>query len=549
MSRRLSVFLLLIFTTTTALAETQRYLVQTRRPARDLRVTSMSIDLEARNLREFQNFDAFAVDLTAEEAAAMKQARDVIVVEPVVDRYLQSTRRNLTAAPHAPRPPGEMVPWGIDAINPRMVWSITKGSKNVHVAVVDTGIDMTHPELKDSYVGGHNFFYPELPPRDDNGHGTHVAGTIAAAHNGQGVVGIAPNVSIWALKILDLTGWGTSEQVVQAMDWLIAKKKEIGGVWVANLSVGSERPSEVERQAVVRAQDAGIVLIAAAGNTGWTQIIYPAGYRNVIAVGAINEERKVPEWSTYGLGITIVAPGEGVDSTLPQGLFSITEINAQPEEVKAYKIGNSPFGTVTGKYVECGYGRSADFPVSVTGNIALIKRGPRGDGGISFYQKAQFAKRSGAIAAVIYNDDDVDRRDFHNWTFGDREDVDMTSVIPTVAVSNEDGAKLLRYPDLTKGITVSHESEDYAVLDGTSMATPHVTGTVALMLSLNPSANLAQITTALQKTTTDVEGKGWDFKSGWGLIDTYAAAKAIAPGVFGTTNPDLANPRRRSVRQ
>src|SRR5205823_10178266 len=127
----------------------------------------------------------------------------------------------------------------------REVWPYTRGA-GVNVAVIDTGIDFTHPDLRRAYAGGYNALSPADAPRDDNFHGTHVAGTIAATDNGFGVLGVAPDVRLWAVKVLDQSGNGDSEHVVAGVDWVLSKKKELGGHWIINLSLGALEKSNIE---------------------------------------------------------------------------------------------------------------------------------------------------------------------------------------------------------------------------------------------------------------------------------------------------------------
>src|SRR6185436_17463708 len=201
--------------------------------------------------------DGFAADLTSSEVAELRRNASVRWIEPVVERHaFAQTARNLNA---------QTTPYGVDLIEARASW-IAQHSGVINVVVIDTGIDYRHPELTGVYAGGYNFVSKNDDPFDDGAHGTHVSGTIAAANNDSGVVGVAPDVRLWALKVLDSTGSGSSESVIKAVDWIIGKKATLGGNWVANLSLGSSQSSPLESAAFARGNAAGILFVAASGN-------------------------------------------------------------------------------------------------------------------------------------------------------------------------------------------------------------------------------------------------------------------------------------------
>jgi subtilisin family serine protease len=172
-------------------APKERYLVMTRVALRESRgVLRDTLEATDRAVRPFRNLEAFAVDLTAEEATAMRGASDVRVVERVVPRSINDrggfTPVRIESGPKPAAPLSftdhQTIPWGVDAIHARDVWPLTRGT-GVNVAVIDTGMDLTHPDLQVGYAGGYNTFNSIATPDDDNRHGTHVAGTIAATDN------------------------------------------------------------------------------------------------------------------------------------------------------------------------------------------------------------------------------------------------------------------------------------------------------------------------------------------------------------------------------
>jgi serine protease len=411
MMKRVVVLLALALSAATAFAaETQRYLISTRSVAHK-RNGAPAVLSAQRNLRSFANIpNVYAADLTAGEVAKLKASGDIEMIEPAIERHILGFESAPIGANTVNYTVQQHMPYGISLIGAPDVWPVSRGSANVHVAVVDTGIDKEHPDLKHAYMGGVNIVEPGAEPLDDNHHGTHVAGTIAAADNGYGVVGVAPNVKLWAVKILDSRGKGTSIGLVTGIDWIIGKSKTVGGRWVINLSLGSRFGSEIEQLAIGRALAANIAVVAAAGNTGQHGMQYPAGYRGVIAVGAVDSERKLASFSSWGVGMTVVAPGVQVISSVRGGIETSADVTQNDQSIAGAGINGSPYGTVTGRLVDCKRGLPEDFPSNMAGKIALMERGD-----IQFREKTRNAKNVGAAAVVIYNT--ADRADtLHLWT-------------------------------------------------------------------------------------------------------------------------------------
>jgi subtilisin family serine protease len=202
------------------------------------------------------------------------------------------------------------------------------GSPSVVVAVVDTGVDLTHPDLVENILPGTTYLNGKQLglPKDDNGHGTHVSGTIAARINGIGVVGVAPGVKILPVKVLDADGSGSSSDVASGIKWAADH-----GANVINLSLGGTVDSSVVYNAVNYALQKGVVVVAAGGNSNGSKkcnncTSYPAAYPGVLAVAAVDELGVVADFSNYGDYIAIAAPGEknkyeGIWSTYPGGNY------------------------------------------------------------------------------------------------------------------------------------------------------------------------------------------------------------------------------------
>src|SRR5215212_4638705 len=490
-----------------------------------------SAESAAHRVRRFDHAGSMAMDLTEAEAAELRRSGDVESVEPVVPIYALDL-----GAPAEPLQPSavQSTPWGVAMIHAPSVWQTTQGA-SVNVAVIDSGIDATHPDLAAAYAGGVNAIDPQQPAIDDFGHGTHVAGIIAAADNGIGTVGVAPRAKLWGVKVLYQDGSGHDDYLVAGIDWVIAKKHEIGGAWVANLSLGSPFGSAALARAIQRAVDANIILVAAAGNTGSGPLLYPAAYEGVIAVGAVDAKRQVASFSSYGSELDVVAPGVDVTSTYLRGKYPLVEVAVQSLTLSAYSVIGSPTATVQAPYVNCGYGRPQDFPANLAGRICVIERSPSAPDAMPFSVKARNAKEAGASAVILYNDDDLGRGDYMHWMLAqDPEDPEYDFPL-TLSMSYADGTKLLNAGGGSARMT--YEFREYGLLSGTSMAAPHVAGTVALLLALAPTANFAQIESVLERSTTEISTPGWDVRSAWGMVDALAAAKLMSPSIFGLSPP------------
>ncbi|MBO8170470.1 MAG: S8 family peptidase [Bacillaceae bacterium] len=208
----------------------------------------------------------------------------------------------------------DTIPWGVRKVSAPKVWPKTRGS-GVKIGVIDTGIDRTHPDLRSRVAGGVDVREGDSPFRDLNGHGTHIAGIIAAALNHEGIVGVAPEASLYSIRAFGAEGTGSTTDVIEGIDWAIDH-----GMDIINMSFGSEEGSQAERNAVRAALDAGIIMLAAAGNAGG-RVDFPARYRGVIGVGAITINNRIPSFSNRGRGVDFVEPGVDILSTWPGGSY------------------------------------------------------------------------------------------------------------------------------------------------------------------------------------------------------------------------------------
>ena len=204
------------------------------------------------------------------------------------------------------------IPWGIARVKASAVWSRTMG-KGVKVGVIDTGIDSKHPDLAANYKGGVNIVDSSADPMDDNGHGSHVAGTIAAVKDGKGVVGVAPEASLYAIKVLDADGGGTPDAIVDGLQWAAEHKLN-----VVNLSLGGTGTAALKR-AVKAAYKAGVTIVAASGNDPKEPVSSPANYPESIAVSASSKVDGIAPFASTGPEIAFIAPGVDIVSSAPGG--------------------------------------------------------------------------------------------------------------------------------------------------------------------------------------------------------------------------------------
>ncbi|MDQ0208895.1 S8 family peptidase [Alkalicoccobacillus murimartini] len=249
-----------------------------------------SIDVDI--IHDYDYIPVLSVELDPEDVDALNEAEGISYIEEDFEVSIQQS-----------------VPWGINRVQAPTANSRGWTGSGVRVAVLDTGIS-AHSDL--NIAGGRSFVPGEPTIADGNGHGTHVAGTIAALNNSIGVVGVAPNAQIYGVKVLGANGRGSISSIAQGLEWAGANNMH-----VANLSLGSDAPSLTLEQAVNYATSRGVLVIAATGNNGSGSVGYPARYANAMAVGATDQNNNRANFSQYGAGIDIVAPGVGVQSTYP----------------------------------------------------------------------------------------------------------------------------------------------------------------------------------------------------------------------------------------
>jgi serine protease len=436
---------------------------------------------------QFDRLNLFAVTLPAAAVDGIARNPNVVAVAPDVPRY----------------PMGQTIPWGIDRVQAPSVWSADVTGSDRLVCVIDSGLYTGHEDMKDVNVAGG---YPSGWNTDGCGHGTHVAGTIAAANNTTGVVGVTPgDTSLYIVKVFgDDCSWSYSSDLIDATDRCYG-----AGADIISMSLGGGKPrGPWEQNQFDWLWNQGVLSIAAAGNAGDTSYSYPASHSSVVSVAATDINNVVADFSQQNDQVELAAPGVDVLSTVPW--LATDELTVDGVTYDANHIEYAPYGTASGALVDGGL---CDTTGSWSGNVVLCERGS-----ISFYDKVMNVQNSGGVAAVIYNNEPGN---FYG-TLGEG----YSSDIVAISLSQEDGQYLVADKFSVTGdvkSSISKPDSGYEAWNGTSMATPHVSGVAALLWSSNTALTNADIRNAMNATALDLGAAGRDNAYGYGLVQAYDA--------------------------
>lgn len=456
-------------------------------PGRKAAVLSALQQAGGRVHHQFDTLSAVAVTLPQPALAGLSRNPNVVLVEEDPLRH-----------PHS-----DLVTYGVDMVQAPIVWNNDEWpayGEGITVGVIDSGVYADHVDFQGSTVTG------DLA--DGCGHGTHVAGTIAAAKDGFGLVGVAPAARIHSVRVFgDDCSWTYASTLVAAVQSAIN-----AGAKVINMSLGGTFKSRTEENAFKQFAANGILCIASAGNSGTTQLNYPASYASVVSVAAIDASKLVAGFSQKNQQVEVAAPGVGVLSTVP---YLTPSVSVGSTLYPAGAIEFSATETVTAPLVD---GDLALAPNSAwEGKVVLVQRGE-----ISFYDKVMNVQSAGGKGVILYNNVEGG----FSGTLG----AGNSSTIPAVSVSLEDGTALLG--SLSSEVTVNNPEPSlgsgYAFYDGTSMAAPHVSGVAALIWSAYPCATAAQVRQAMQVTAVDLGALGRDTSYGYGLVQADGALAHLA---------------------
>ncbi len=454
---------------------------------------------------QIHQMSAVAVEASAEGVKQLKGHKDVSMVEEDVKRYMLSGSTPSTGNPYLV---GQQVPYGIKQVQADLLPSGDSLAGNRKICIIDSGYDRAHEDLAKGtnitgeYDSGTGWWYT-----DENHHGTHVAGTIAALNNsGVGVVGVNSNdkIKLHIVKVFDAAGWAYSSSLSTA-----AKKCQTAGANVVSMSLGGSRYSGTENTTFSNMAKAGIMLIAAAGNDGNTAVSYPAGYSSVISVGAVDEAKNWATFSQYNSKVELAGPGVNVLSTVPMGGGTTSTTTVGGVSYAVGGMSGSPSKTATGGLFDLGIGDATN--AGAAGKVCLIQRGT-----IDFATKVMNCQNSGGVGAIVYNN--------VAGSFGGTMGTTVSN-IPSVTATDVDGAAMKA--QVGQSATIAVTATNYAYYDGTSMATPHVSAVAALVWSYFPTCTAAQMRISLQKSALDLGAVGRDVKYGFGLVQAKAAHDRI----------------------
>jgi serine protease len=461
--------------------------------------------------RDFNIIPAVAARLDANQVKQLRANPDIEYIEPDYKIYALGgpDANGYSALDIGILSSSQTIPYGITMVNAPVVWPRTKGA-GVRVAVMDTGISMYHPD-RGNVVGSVSFALDTggatIPVEDFHGHGTHTSGTIAAADNDIGVVGVAPQADLLIAKVMDNTGNGQDSWLISGIEWAVNNNAK-----VISMSLGSPDYSLALDTACSNAFAAGTLLVAAAGNDNVNTPSYPAALPSVISVAAVDQSKNKASFSNYGPTIALAAPGVSVYSTVSVNTATTADaVWSSTSHQANVLLGTAP-GSVGGQICNCGLADSSSpantCPDNVAGNIAHIRRGT-----ITFAAKVAHAQSKGAVGVIISNNVSGN----FNGTLAD------STPLVVVAISQADGDALQILAQSYISGTVS-VSDNYAYYNGTSMACPHVAGVAALLFSAaHYNITPTEVSNILFDSAQDLGTPGRDDIFGYGLVDAYAA--------------------------
>ena len=482
----------------------------------------------ARQMKQIGRSRSYTAELDQSAIRNLRNRSDVEFVEEDVPRRLLS----------------ETTPWGQTTVGATQLNDTQAGNRTV--CIIDSGYDINHEDLSGNNVTGTNdrgtgnWYVPGA----NNAHGTHVAGTIAAINNDTGVVGVLPNqnANIHVIKVFTEDGWTYSSTLVSAIEDCADN-----GADVVNMSLGGPDDSITESNAMQRIADSGVLLIAAAGNGGDSDLSYPASYDSVMSVAAVDENNQHANFSQYNDQVEISGPGEAILSTVTVGEGRLSDITinghsyfddgivphnrlvpdgnySRQEHINGTETGVLAECTVSGSRYECG---------NMTNRICLAPRvGNQNSSTGSYpeYDAVKACQDAGARAAIVYSN--TQRPGLQNPFLFDRPE-DLT--ILSMTVNRATGLALRN--QIGQSATVSNTAgEDYEYYNGTSMASPHVAGVATLVWSYHPQCTANQIRAALNATADDLGAAGRDTRTGFGMVNAQAAKAYLDESCNGPTD-------------
>ena len=466
---------------------------------------------------EFDSINVMAVSVSGRLAGRLANDPKVVSIEPDAKRYPAAD-----PVPVADPSEEQVTPYGIERVQAPLVWDAGYEGEGVTVCVIDTGLYWKHEDIDENYVIGGTSQDPDSEwDSDGYGHGTHVAGTITAMDNEVGVIGVSPGkVSLYIVKAFGEDGLWTYASDLMAAAYTCADN----GANIISMSLsGSSGPNAEQKAFDALYYEDGILSVAAASNDGNRQRVFPASYDSVISVAATDINNIVADFSNQNEWVELAAPGVGVLSTVPY--IPASWLYVGDEAYQGNPMEFSPYGEVTGELADGGKCLPTDTPGAWTGKVVLCERGDA-----TFAEKVTTVMNGGGIAAVIYNN----AEGLFSGTLGAEGDW-----IVAISLSQEDGQAALFYlgQEATVVSAPPIPGSSYEAWNGTSMATPHVSGVAALLWSANPDWTNVRIREAMAMTALDLGEPGRDIAYGYGLVQAYDALQYLQHPGQGPKKP------------
>ena len=485
---------------------------------------------------DLQNHDAFAMEIPAAAIKGLQNNPNIEYIEEDAKRYLNLDL--LTT---------EYEPWGISRVQADVVSDNLAANRTV--CIIDSGYDIRHTDLSGNSVSGTNDSGTGQWSVPGGSHGTHVAGTIAAVTNGDGVVGVMPNgnINLHIIKVFNESGWGYSSSLVAAADACIA-----AGSNVISMSLGGTRRVRSEERAFNRYFSDGVLSIASAGNDGTTGHNYPASYDGVVSIAAVDSGNQHANFSQRTSQVELSGPGESVLSSVGLGDGQLAQLSVGGTDYFANGLvphlfynsalafdprGND--GNASGQIAACTTSGTSYNCGDMTGKICVVERAEnQGDNTSSTannypeYRPASACAAAGAAGIVVYSN--AARVGLQNPFLIDYDS--NLSGKPTISVDRATGLALAARAG--ENATMSKVGgQDWEYYNGTSMSAPHVSGVAALVWSHHTGCSASEVRDALNATALDLDVAGRDVRTGYGMVQAEAAVNYLGGQACGGGEP------------
>jgi subtilisin family serine protease len=367
--------------------------------------------------------------------------------------------------------------WALRAIQAESAWQVSQGLGS-KVMVIDTGVDAGHPWIAEKILQAKSFVEEDPTIKDITGHGTHVVGLVAGSHG----LGVAPQAKVFVAKVCNNQGCPESA-IYQALDWAIANKVD-----VVNISMGRAQTSATEKKVIEKVLESGITMVAAAGNQGLPNVTYPARLAGVIGVGASDKNNQPADFTNFGAGMDLLAPGVEIFSTYPQdqgntmivkgfwgserwdlSYFSIKGALELQEEILA-------------PLLDVGAGESADYQNKTASERVVLISSSVSDAPI----KIKTALAFGAKGFILHHENP------QNWDLELSDPLALSGVL--IASNAAEQLKQKMHQGVVE-VSFSKKATGFQELSGTSMSSALVAGTVALMKAVRKTLSPQQLET------------------------------------------------------